>query len=386
VAHTARIIPLSALMLWASLLGGAQQPDVVHARLESRPVGAGLEKEFRAVVQSDAGPAWIGYAMPLVPGDHHMCCSGCEPWGDHPENLARRCGLEGGSSFNLRSGEPEGVELEGPKRMWVLFRVAQARVMKIRVFSHDCRLDAGGLPLHWLTGVQARESVEFLSGWVRETKGKSDDDDVKFLSGWARDANRKSDDDDRETHTAQGALAAIALTDDPAADWAFDRFAAADSPEAVRAHATFWLGEARGLHGFELLKRIVQEDASERVREQAVFGLSVSKQPGALQALIDAAHQGSAGVRGQAIFWLAQKAGSKAAKAITAAIEDDPETEVKKRAVFALSLMPAEEGVPLLIKVAQTNRNPEVRRQAIFWLGQSKDQRAWAFIEDILTP
>ncbi len=34
--------------------------------------------------------------------------------------------------------------------------------------------------------------------------------------------------------------------------------------------------------------------------------------------------------------------------------------------------------------VARTNRNPAVRKQAMFWLGQSNDPRALKFIEDIL--
>jgi HEAT repeat protein len=57
---------------------------------------------------------------------------------------------------------------------------------------------------------------------------------------------------------------------------------------------------------------------------------------------------------------------------------------VKKRAVFALSQLRGDQGVTELIRVARTNRNPEVRKQAIFWLGQSRDPRALAFIEEIL--
>ena len=49
---------------------------------------------------------------------------------------------------------------------------------------------------------------------------------------------------------------------------------------------------------------------------------------------------------------------------------------MKKKAVFALSQLPKDEGVPLLINVARTNANPAVRKQAMFWLGQSKDPRA----------
>jgi hypothetical protein len=40
--------------------------------------------------------------------------------------------------------------------------------------------------------------------------------------------------------------------------------------------------------------------------------------------------------------------------------------------------------VPRLIDVARTNRNPEVRKQAMFWLGQSQDPRALAFFEEVL--
>ena len=108
--------------------------------------------------------------------------------------------------------------------------------------------------------------------------------------------------------------------------------------------------------------------------------------PEAIDTLIAMAkNDASSSVRGQALFWLAQKAGKKAGPAIEDAIRDDPETDVKRKAVFALTQMPKDEGVPLLIEVARTNRNPAVRKQAIFWLGQSKDPRALDFIEKILT-
>jgi HEAT repeat protein len=49
-----------------------------------------------------------------------------------------------------------------------------------------------------------------------------------------------------------------------------------------------------------------------------------------------------------------------------------------------LSQLPKDQGVPKLIEVAQTNHNREVRKQAMFWLGQSHDPRALAFFEKIL--
>jgi HEAT repeat protein len=53
--------------------------------------------------------------------------------------------------------------------------------------------------------------------------------------------------------------------------------------------------------------------------------------------------------------------------------------------VFALSQMHDADAVPRLINVAKTNKNPVVRKQAIFWLGQMNDPRALDFLEEILT-
>ena len=58
---------------------------------------------------------------------------------------------------------------------------------------------------------------------------------------------------------------------------------------------------------------------------------------------------------------------------------------MKRRAVFALSQLPDRRGVPRLIAVARGHSNAAVRKQAFFWLGQSKDPRALAFFAEILT-
>ena len=89
-------------------------------------------------------------------------------------------------------------------------------------------------------------------------------------------------------------------------------------------------------------------------------------------------------MRGQAIFWLAQKAGQKATATLQKAVDNDPDLAVKKKAVFGLSQMPKDEGIPQLIHVADTNSNPTIRKEAIFWLGQTKDTRALQYIEQVL--
>ena len=146
-----------------------------------------------------------------------------------------------------------------------------------------------------------------------------------------------------------------------------------------------WLIGVAPADSVALLASFLGAGESNKLADGALSALAMHREPAALERLLAAARDGSTThVRGQALFWLAQRAGEKAAGAITDAIAKDPETEVKKRAVFALSQLPRDEGVPLLIQVARTNANPVVRKQAMFWLGQTKDPRALKFFEEIL--
>ncbi len=90
--------------------------------------------------------------------------------------------------------------------------------------------------------------------------------------------------------------------------------------------------------------------------------------------------------RETAVFWLSQIAGDSATRGLTELVDDkDEDREVREQALFALSQLPRDEGVPALVKVARTNTDPALRRKAIFWLGQSEDPRAVALFEEILT-
>jgi hypothetical protein len=90
--------------------------------------------------------------------------------------------------------------------------------------------------------------------------------------------------------------------------------------------------------------------------------------------------------RRQSVFWLGQAAGEAAARGLDSIVEygDDGDLEVRKHAVFALSQRPPEEGVPALIRIARTHRHPELRKTALFWLGQSEDPRAISLFEELL--
>lgn len=362
---------LAAAAVSAAVAAG--QARIGNGRVTPQPAGS-LQQTFRAAVAAQADIGWIGYAVPVVDGDRVMCCfnsggtwiSGNVVMSDGSA-CCGMCGLEqstGGTSMSTRPQQPQTlqgpVKLEGADEMIVLVRVVNQRVERVRIFSEDCQLDAGGRQVVWLTDVRPADSVALLESLVTASE-------------------------DRRDRIVDGAISAIALHEDSSADAALERLLATTQPQAVRTKIPFWLGNTRGRRGLDVLQRLIKSDPSPEVRKKAVFGISQSKEPNAVDVLIENARTNAeTTVRSEAIFWLGQKAGIKAAAAITERIEQDPDTEVKKRAVFALSQLPKQEGVPLLIQVARTHSNPAVKKQAIFWLGQSRDPRALDFFAEIL--
>jgi hypothetical protein len=343
------------------------QGRVSNAKIETRPAQS-LEREVRTVAAA-GGVRWIGYRAPMVAGSRRMCCF--DTISDSTTLSGGMCRLESGSGVSMSTGdtiERNGrvVSLEPSTEFLVLARLENGAVSRVRTFTPDCDIDAGGLPIVWFTDVKPDDSIAWLSSLVTTSS-------QAVASGETRD------------RVAKTSIGAIALHAVPAADRALESFVSPDRPEWLRGDTAFWLGSTRGDAGARLLTRMMNDDPSDSVRDKVTFGLSVSKTPSALTTLLDAAkNDKSRKVRGQALFWLAHKAGEQAVAAITGAIDNDPDTEVKKKAVFALSQLPKDEGVPKLIDIARSNRNPEVRKQAMFWLGQSNDPRAVKFFEDVL--
>ena len=364
----------AALVAMAAALPGvaaAQPARLVNGQMRTQP-GTSLSQAFTAAVNAQAGTGWIGYSVPVVEGERTMCCYGSGTTFVNSRMAGNACcgmcSIEPSTDGVTmpRAAQPAApggpIKLEGADTMLVLFRVVNRQVERVRVFSEDCALDAGGREVVWLTGVNPGESVTLLESLAVTHAGT-----------------------DRRDRVVDSAISSIAMHRDAAADASLDRLLAPSQPQALRAKVPFWLGNTRGRRGFEVLRRIVKDDSSVEVKKKAVFGLSQSKEPEAVDVLIDNARTNAdTSVRGESIFWLAQKAGNKAAAAITERIEQDPDTEVKKKAVFALSQLPKSEGVPLLIQVAKTNPNPAVRKQAMFWLGQSKDPRALDYFAEVL--
>jgi hypothetical protein len=311
-----------ALCLLAAALPLAAQPKLlVNANLDTHSAGAGLEAAFRPLVTAQPQPAWIGWAVPSV-RSYNMGC----------EYVFRDGQMTSGQGV---------VHLEPPDHAIIMMRVDQGAISRVRYVSPDCEIDAGGVPLHWLTDVQPAQSVGLLATLVSEREPGS-----------------------------SNAMGAIAMH--------------AQQPLSIRQRAVSLLATERGHHGFEVVKGLISNDTDERVRERAVQALGNSKDPGALDLLLETARRNSnPKLRAQALSALARRPEPKILDTLKAAI-DDPDITVQRRAISTLNSLPDGEGIPLLIQVVKTTKNPDVRKQAMNTLQGSRDPRALAFFEDVL--
>lgn len=129
--------------------------------------------------------------------------------------------------------------------------------------------------------------------------------------------------------------------------------------------------------------RSASSDAATDAIFAATLGEGVDPWP---QLLGIARDEGLAGkVRKSAVFWVGQAASERATEGLRGFIDDaSGDVEVRESAVFALSQRPNDEAVPALIAIAKTSPEPELRKSAFFWLGQSNDPRALDLFEEIL--
>src|SRR4051812_27673378 len=148
----------------------AAQPHIQNGNITTQPAGSPFAESFRTLVSSTAEVTWIAYAVPVIDRERVMCCFDSGTSSVNGVNVSGCCGLcrlenSSGTSISTRS-EPTTragvIKLEGSDRMIVLFRVGERVVDRIRVFSEDCQLDAGGRPVRWLENVRPADSIALL--------------------------------------------------------------------------------------------------------------------------------------------------------------------------------------------------------------------------------
>jgi HEAT repeat protein len=174
------------------------------------------------------------------------------------------------------------IQLEGSDRAALLFRVENNEVQKLKVYSLDCALDAGGLPFVWLTGVSAEASLRYLKSLPMD-----------------------------------GAIFAISQhAGTQATDLLIEETKNNNSTHR-REQALFWLAQRAGAKSAAAIVDAITNDPDTGVKKKAVFALSQLPAGEGVPKLIEVANtQRNPEVRKQAFFWLGQSHDERAIKYI----------------------------------------------------------------------
>lgn len=295
---------------------------------------------------------WLDYSVPLQPGQAAPCCS------HHRDGNASvpDCRLDA-PHWNISSREDAPSPPEA--RLRVLLRRSADGFDRLRAIGAECPLVRGDEILIDAGAVDAEASVALLR------------------QGMARS----------QPSEHGHALAAIAHHAGAGADAALVAAAAPESPLSQRRDAVFWLSRARGDAGLMRVLDMVDSprDVRTDLRRHQVFAVSVSPMPGALPALrrLARTHE-SALVRGEAIFWLAQRHDEQVEAIVAGMLQHETATTTRERAVFALSQLPPERAIRALRDLIESSPSREVRRRALFWLAQVDDDGVLTVFDALL--
>jgi hypothetical protein len=275
-----RAVPSFAAVFITAAAVFAQQPRLTNANLQPQALSGSLDRAIRDLSARTNDPFWIGYAVPSANPDSNMCC-----WSNGGQMT---CNLEPGSTNPMNVTQNTGpLRLESGDVFFVLYRVERGQVNRIRSFSEECALDAGGRTVQWLTGVKPSESVAVLNTYANGTERK----------------------------TADSALSALAMHADPTALDTLIRLARNAPSTHVRGQSLFWLAQRAGQKAVGTITDAINNDPETEVKRRAVFALSQLPKDEGVPLLIDVARKNSnPAVRKQAIFWLGQSKDPRALK------------------------------------------------------------------------
>ena len=158
-----------------------------------------------------------------------------------------------------------------------------------------------------------------------------------------------------------------------------------NQPDDLRGKAIFWLGQRKGAERFDYLRGLYTRLDSEDLKDKVIFAMSQQKDEASMKWLIDLAlnSREPMDMRKKALFWAGQS-GNNIGN-LTSMYDRMSERDLKEHMVFVLSQRRERAAMDKLMSIARNDPDRELRRKAMFWLGQSKDPRVTAFLADIIT-
>ena len=240
------------------------------------------------------------------------------------------------------------------------------------VFAYS-RLGRAGVP-HLIRMARSHPDAEIRKNaifWLSQTGGP---DVLDFF----RELLNQTDDEEVQ----EGLVFAFAHVGDEGRPVLMDLARGHRSPK-VRKNAIFWLSQRSDAAVIDFFAELIDSSDDPEVQESLIFAFSQQGRRGVPHLITAARTHRNPEVRKDALFWLSQIGGDAVVSFFAELVDQSDDEEVQKSLVFAFSQM-GEVGVPYLIDIAKTHKSPAMRKDAIFWLGQTNDPRARDALLDIV--
>ncbi len=230
----------------ASLTVFAQQPQIQNGAVETRK-STSLDRDITTISASASEPVWVGWRETAINGWSNNCC-----WYSDDNYMSRGCTVEptvpntrGFAGMNVPDPRPQFPAPSGPAKLeagtevLVMLRIVDKHVERVRTFSDDCPLDAGGRKVYWLDGVPAADSVKYLSGLI----------ELKDVAGTPTDLRRRIN---------SSAISAIGMHKDGSVE-ALLALAKQNTDSTSRSSAFTWLGRSKDPRAVSFIDGILKK-------------------------------------------------------------------------------------------------------------------------------
>lgn len=158
-----------------------------------------------------------------------------------------------------------------------------------------------------------------------------------------------------------------------------------DVPVELREKAIFWIGESGDPASGDFLRRLFGQVAEPELKEQLLFAVSEMDDPGGVEWLLEVATRSNEDVeiRKKALFWAGES--DMPIGELLGLYDRLDELELKEQLIFVYSQRDDDPAaVDRLIDIARTEPDPELRKKAIFWLGEMDDPRVVDFLSELI--
>jgi len=158
-----------------------------------------------------------------------------------------------------------------------------------------------------------------------------------------------------------------------------------DAPSELRERAIFWLGQNRSAENAQFLKDLYGKLENDDLKEKVIFSLSQMGGADNYRWLMDIALNQNEGIeiRKKALFWAGQGHSVDVADLVRL-YDSMKDREMREQLIWLYSQRREDAALDKLFDIGKNDPDRELRKKAIFWIGQSRSPRAAQFLQDLI--